>query len=83
MKKLLIGAAILIAAFFVIPEESKIEIAHHTKIEKYNSRVAKFLISTKVGRKVAYIFIRKKTKKKIKQTKKELKKYMKELEESF
>ena len=72
MKKFLILAAILIAAFFVIPQKSKSEIVQHTKIENYNSGVAKFLINTKVGRKISYIFIRKKVKKKIKEAKKDI-----------
>ena len=74
IKKILIMAAILLAAFFVIPEDSKADITYHTKIENYNSSVAKFLINTKLGRKVSYIFIRKKTKKKIKEIKKDISK---------
>lgn len=72
MKKFLIIAAILIAAFFVIPEKPKNEIAEHVKMESYNSKVTQFLIGTKVGRKISYIFIRKKVKKKIKEAKKDI-----------
>ena len=74
MKKLLIIAAILMAAFFIIPEDTKTDIKYHTKIEGYNSGLANFLINTKVGRKIAYITIRRSTKKKLRKTEKEIEK---------
>ena len=83
IKKILIIAAILMAAFFVIPEDSKADIMYHTKLENYNSGLANFLINTKVGRKIAYIAIRKSTKKKVKSIEKEVKKSIKKIEKSF
>jgi len=76
----LIIIGICIGFYLFAPEDSKLDIAYHTKTEKYNPKLAKFLIGTKVGRKLSYIFIRKSSKKKIKTMEKELKRYFKELE---
>ena len=78
MKKILIIAAVLVTIFLVIPEDSKADITYHTKMENYNAGLAKFLINTKVGRKLAYIFIKKSTKKKIKQAEKKAGKLIKQ-----
>lgn len=74
MKKILIIAAILMAAFFLIPEDTKADIKYHAKMEGYNTNLANFLVNTKVGRKIAYITIRRSTKKKIRKAEKEVKK---------
>ena len=82
MKKIVIVILVLIGLYVVVPEDSKADIAYHAKVEKYNTGVAKFLIGTKVGRKIAYIFIRKSTKKKIRQVEREAEKMLKEMEKS-
>ena len=74
---ILLGVGIGFYAFS--PELSKEEIAFHTKTNNTNAKAAKFLIGTKVGRKISYIFIKKSTKKKIKQLKKETDNYLKNL----
>lgn len=82
MKKsiLLIIIGILIGFYIFTPEDSKLDIAYHTKTEDYNPRLANFLIGTKVGRKISYLFVKKSVKKKTKQLKKEINNYLKELE---
>ena len=62
------------AAFFIAPEDTKANIKYHTTIENYNSGIANFLVNTKVGRKIAYLVIRRSTKKKIKKVEKKIKK---------
>jgi len=76
MKKILIIITILITAFFLIPEDTKTDIKYHTKIEDYNTNLANFLVNTKVGRKIAYLTIRKRTKRKVKKVEKEVKKLL-------
>ena len=82
MKKtiFLIIVGICIGFYLFTPQDSKVEVAYHTKTNNFNPKVAKFLISTKVGRKVSYIFLKKSGKKQYKQLKKETNRYLKELE---
>ena len=82
MKKniILILIGLCLGFYLFTPEDSKMDIAYHTKTEKYHPKLANFLISTKTGRKLSYIFVRRAGKKKIKSIEKELNNYMKELE---
>lgn len=79
-KLFLVIIGVAIGFYLFAPEDSQIDIAYHTKTEKYHPKIAKFLISTKVGRKLSCIFIRKSGKKKLKGFEKEIKSYIKDLQ---
>lgn len=80
MKKtvLLIGIGILIGFYLFTPEEGKLETVLYTQIEDVPPGLSKFMIETKVGRKIAYVVVKKKTKAEIKKLKEEAKDYLKE-----
>ena len=82
MKKaiLLIGIGISIGFYLFTPEDSKLDIAYHTKTNKFHPKLARFLIGTKVGRKVSYLFVKKSGKKKMKELKKDLNTYIEKLQ---